>query len=122
MTVAVFWNVRLTAHMLAFLAVVSIGCITSTLYVDLPDLPVGVGVRPDSLLLSSLQAFDGLGPRDLKIGPCRDHQVVVPSGPNNVRIRAIGLLERVREACCTGEGGKRKHAGAECLKELHVAN
>ena len=61
------------------------------------DLPIGIGISPHSLLLARLETFKCLRPGDLKVGPCCRHEVVVTSSPDDVRIRAIGLFEWVRE-------------------------
>lgn len=58
-------------------------------------IPAGVRVCPDSPPLSRLQTFNSLGSGNLKVGPCRSHEVVVPSRPDDVRIRSISLLEWV---------------------------
>lgn len=81
----------LTAHKLAFLFLVN----SKLRCFDRQDLPIGVGIGPHSLLLSRLKAFKCLGPGDLKIGPCCGHEVIISSGPDDMGIRAIGLLQWV---------------------------
>lgn len=84
-------------------------------------LPASIRVRPHSLPLSRLKPLDSLGSGDLEIGPCRSHEVVVASSPDDVRIRSISLLERVGEAGRADKRRQREHARAESLEELHVA-
>ena len=60
-----------------------------------PNLPIIVGISPHGLLFPFLETFECLRSGDLKVGPCCRHKVVVLSSPDDVRIRAIGLLERV---------------------------
>lgn len=106
--------------MFAFLIRVSTTSLSQIRYPASRDLPARIAVCPDSFLFSILETFDSPRPGDLKIGPCRGHEVIITSCPDDMGISAICILERIREACCVGERGKRKHTGAECLEEPHV--
>lgn len=86
-----------------------------------PDLPVVVGISPHNLLFSRLEPFECLRPGDLEISPGCGHEIIISTGPDDVRIGAISFFQRVREGRRADERRKHKHNSAQGLEKLHRA-